>query len=64
MIRSKKELAFYIMADNMMNFGYFRLSFIDYIKQLLRGNDIAKFLKVMRKCQYYNQLGGGKIILL
>ena len=64
MIKSKKELSFYIMADTMMNRGYFKPSFKERIKRVLLKDDILLFLKLMRKCQYYSHLGGGKICLL
>ena len=60
MIKSKKELSFYIMADTMMNRGYFKPSFKERIKRLLLKDDILLFLKLMRKCQYYSHQGGGK----
>lgn len=64
MIKSKKELSFYIMADTMMNKGYFRPSLKERIKRVFMKDDILTFLKLMRKCQYYNQSGGGKIHIL
>lgn len=60
MIHSKKELAFYIKADNMMNCGYFTPSIAERLKRFVLGNDIMRFLKLMRKCQYYSHSGGVK----
>lgn len=64
MIRSKKELAFYIKADSMMNRGYFNPSMSERLKRLFVRDEIMCFLRILRKCQYYNQMGGGKIYLL
>lgn len=58
-INSKKELKFYIMSDRMMNFGYFEPSFKQRIVDIIWPNPIKRFLLLMRKCQYYNKLGGG-----
>lgn len=58
MIKSKRELSFYIMADTMMNRGYFKPSLTERIKHFFIKDDILTFLKLMRKCQYYSQLGG------
>lgn len=62
MIKSKRELSFYIMADTMMNRGYFKLPFKERIKRLFLKDDILLFLKLMRKCQYYSHSGGVKFI--
>ena len=59
MIKSKKELSFYIMADSMMNRGYFKPSLKERVKNTFIKDDILRFLKLMRKCQYYSQFGGG-----
>lgn len=64
MIKTKKELLFYIMADTMMNRGYFNPSLKERIKRIFMKDEILTFLKLMRKCQYYNHSGGGKICLL
>lgn len=62
MIKSKKELSFYIMADSMMNRGYFKPSLKERVKNTFIKDDILRFLKLMRKCQYYSQFGGGIFI--
>lgn len=62
MIRSKKELAFYIKADSMMNRGYFNPSMSERLKRLFVRDEIMCFLRILRKCQYYNQMGGVKSI--
>lgn len=43
MIKSKKELLFYIMVDSMVNRGYFKLSFKERIKRLFLKDDIFCF---------------------
>ena len=58
MIKSKKELSFFIMADTMMNRGYFKPSLKERFKRLFLKDDILLFLKLMRKCQYYSYSGG------
>lgn len=63
MIKSKRELSFYIMADTMMNRGYFKPSLTERIKRFFIKDDILTFLKLMRKCQYYSQLGGDESLL-
>ena len=50
MIKSKKELAFFIQADYMMNRGKFKPSVFDVIKNLVIGDPIMDFLKEMRMC--------------
>ena len=42
----------------MMNRGYFKPSLTERIKHFFIKDDILTFLKLMRKCQYYSQLGG------
>lgn len=64
MIKSKKELSFYIMADSMMNRGYFKPSLKERIKRFFIKDDIITLLRLMRKCQYYSLSGGGKICIL
>jgi len=58
MIRTKKELEFYIMADRMMNRGYFKPSLVQRIKNLLVPDYTMRYLVAMRKCSYYSQWGG------
>ena len=58
MIRTKKELEFYIMADRMMNRGYFKPSFMQKIKNILLPDYIMRYLVAMRKLSYYSQQGG------
>lgn len=59
MIKSKKELEFYIMADYMMNRGYFKPSLKQRIKNFLFPDYIMQYIISMRKVAYYQQNGGG-----
>lgn len=57
-IRTKNELKFFIMADLMMNRGYFRKPILYRIKGLFFPDYIMSFLKLMRKLSYYSHAGG------
>lgn len=59
MIRTKKELEFYIKADYMMNRGYFKPSLKQRIKQLFFPDYLMNFLVAMRKVDYYSHNGKG-----
>lgn len=63
MIKSKKELEFYIMADYMMNRGYFKPSLKQRIKNFLFPDYIMQYIISMRKVAYYQQNGGVKFLL-
>jgi len=52
MIRSKKELKFFIMADMMMNRGKFKWTLRDRLKHLLLPDYVMKYLKSMRYVAY------------
>ena len=58
MIHTKKELDFYIMADAMMNRGYFRVPLKEKIKQIIAPDAIMDYLVCMRKVSYYSHQGG------
>lgn len=71
MIKSRKELNFYIQADRMMNRGYFKPSFKQMLINILFPDHMMSFLKTMRKCDYYSNLSplslhswGGVFLLL
>lgn len=67
MIQSKKHLRFYLQADMMMNRGYFKVPFRIWLQGVLSPDYIMKYLKAMRKVQYYSHckvIGGGKIFLI
>ena len=55
MISSKKELKFYIMADNMMNRGRFCNSIEDKIREFLNPDKTMSYLRTMRKLDYYKK---------
>ena len=63
MIRTKKELDFYIKADYMMNRGYFKPSFKQRIKQFFSPDYLMDFLVTMRKVDYYSQNGGIPLVI-
>lgn len=58
MISSKKVLKFYIMADCMMNRGYFKPTFMQRMKNILNPDYIIQYLEYMRKVAYYSHRGG------
>lgn len=62
MIRSKKELRFYIKADRMMNRGGFTRSIKDILWGIVFPDYIMDYLEAMRKSDYYNSLGGNKLL--
>lgn len=51
MITSRKELKFYLKADEIMNEQVFPQGFL---KRLLLPNPIQKFMRCMRKLEYYD----------
>lgn len=63
MIHSKKELAFYIKADYMMNRGYFKPSLKQRLKNLIFPDYIMQFLVSMRKVAYYQHRGGISLLI-
>lgn len=54
MIQNNKHLRFYLKADMMMNRGYFKTPFKIWLQNLLSPDYTMKFLKTMRKVQYYS----------
>lgn len=63
MIKSKRELAFFIQADRIMNGFPEKRSILTYMKEFFHPQrDILRFLKLMRKCDYY--ANGSKNTLL
>ncbi len=58
MISTKRELDFYIMADSMMNRGYFRVPFKERLKRLIVPDIIMDYLVCMRKASYYSHQRG------
>ena len=67
MINTRKQLHFYIMADYMMNRGYFKPSIKQKMIDLIYPDYIMRFLVTMRKIQYYssaNFIWGGSYYYL
>lgn len=52
MIRSRKELEFYIMADRMMNRGGFKPTLKERLKELIVRDDLMRFMRSLRYCSY------------
>lgn len=53
MIRSKKELKFYLAADSIMNRGYAQRSIGQRIKELIKPDYIMDFLRASRRFSYH-----------
>lgn len=67
MIQSKKHLRFYLQADMMMNRGYFKVPFRLWLQELLSPDYTMKFLRAMRRVQYYshcNVTGRGIFLII
>lgn len=62
MIKSKKELDFYLKADRMMNRGVFEFSLLQRIKNVFFPDWVMRYLSSMRKASYYETAGGGIIL--
>ncbi len=60
MINNKKELKFYVMADMMMNRGKFKYSLVDKVKHFFCPDYVMEFLKTLRYCEYYTNIGSIK----
>lgn len=63
MIHSKRELAFYLMADRMMNRGYFKMSLWGRMKRFFAPDYIMDFLEAMRKYSYAKSSGKNRAII-
>ena len=59
MIKNKKERDFYIMADRMMNRGYFKRSLLRQLYELFIPDVTMDYLSTMRKMAYISNCGGG-----
>lgn len=55
MIKTKKELSFYLMADRMMNRGQFKRSIQSFFKDLLFPDYIMRWMRAMRYTSFYGQ---------
>lgn len=60
-IHSKKELDFFIMADYMMNTGFFKPKFVRRLIDLVNPDYMMRFLVIMRKYSYYRHLRGNNL---
>ena len=63
MIRNKAELKFYIMADYMMNRGYFKPSITRRLINIISPDYIMRFLTTMRKLDYHLTRGNNKLAI-
>lgn len=57
-IKTKKELSFVLQADQMMNRGFFKRSFLCRLKRLVLPDYVMDFLCEMRKCSFYKHQKG------
>lgn len=57
MIKSKKELKFYISADYMMNRGYFKEPILKKLMAAIYPDWIMKYLVALRKAEFYSNRG-------
>ena len=57
-ISTKKELEFYLMADSMMNLGYFKRPLKKVIRDLIVPDYTMRFLRAMRGNAYYSHQKG------
>lgn len=57
-IHTKKELEFYLMADSMMNLGYFKRPLKKTIRDMLVPDYTMSFLRAMRRNAYYSHQKG------
>ena len=63
MIRNKAELKFYIMANYMMNRGYFKPSIARRLINIISPDYIMQFLITMRKLDYHLTRGNNKFAI-
>ena len=58
MIKTRKELAFYLQADRMMNRGSFKCSVKEKLRNVIFPDHIMNYLIHMRKADYYANRSG------
>lgn len=58
MIKTRKELSFYLQADRMMNRGTFKVSWKEKIRSFIMPDYIMDYLSYMRKADFYNSQRG------
>ena len=61
MIKTKKELDFYLKTDLMMNRGAFKKSLKVRLKDIIVPDYIMEYLKCLRKAEYYKNCRGGAL---
>lgn len=57
MIDNRKELQFYILADRMMNRGFFKTPLSQRIKRIFVPDYVMQYLATMRKLSYHRNKG-------
>ena len=58
-IKTKRQLRFFLMADRMMNRGCFKKTFKDRIRELVLPDYTMQYLVYMRKANFYTHQQGG-----
>lgn len=58
MIKTRKELSFYLQADRMMNRGTFKVSWKEKLRSFIMPDYIMDYLSYMRKADFYNSQRG------
>lgn len=64
MIRTRKELDFYIKADLMMRTGSFTRSLPQKIINLIKPDYVFEYIRVSRKYSYYSHQGANPLLAL
>ena len=57
-VTTKEQLKFYIQADHMMNRGTFKSSLKNRIRNFFAPDYIMKYLRTLRKVEYFSNTGG------
>lgn len=58
MITSNETMRFYIKADRMMNRGKFTFDIKDFFKNIISPDYVMRYLKYLRKAEYFSNRGG------
>ena len=58
MIKTRKELSFYLQADRMMNRGTFKVSWKEKLRSFIMPDYIMDYLSYMRKADFDNSQRG------
>lgn len=59
MIKTKRELEFYLKADMMMNRGVFEKDLKSKMKEIIAPDYIMEYLRCLRRVEYYENCRGG-----